>query len=261
MELRAAERKRRRDDLRVSRRELVAMRAEEVAQREREAVAQRRHEQAVVLLQQQQQRARAEGARAQAEERRKLSQLHRKRATLWYYGLKPWILLVRVARLNAQRAAAHHSGALLGRAVRRWRGVVALRHRLRRKRETAMGNAAGHFRRRSLLRLGWRVVSDRHNRLQARAMAVRSARRHSEAQRGMARWLAALRRRQRHVARAGRWHSARALGRAWAAWLELVAEGRKRRQADAAKNQIWSRVRTWLTETEDGDGDADDSFA
>lgn len=251
MELRAVERKAKREELRRRQAELEQMRAEEASQRSYEEHLRIVQERAQDLAKKRQLQAKREYEKQVRENRDKLSTLHNERAILWYKGLKPWKLLVRIAKLDDERARAHDRRSKLRQAFVYWSGVIRSIQLVRRQKQRAMENAARHFRRRSLLRLGWRLIAERHYRLQAQFAAIESSNRICMLKQACKTWQRALLRHIQEMMQADLLANYKLLTKMWRFWLQHVERRREERRRVVGKNQIWSKVRTWLEEEEE----------
>ncbi len=253
MEQRAQERKAKRDELRNRRNELEMMRKEEAYQRsvqekrmQLEAQAQERQKR---VAKRRMEEKRAEEMRLKAEEQARLSNVFNRRALLLYCGLKPWKAFVARARLNAEKAMRFYQTRLLmASPFRRWKLFSDAKKVLNTRKSIAMERAAAHFRRRSLLRLGWKLIVDRHERLMARFLAIRSNRKICLRRHSLHTWRERLKQERLRQLQKTLTLMARKKAVVFAAWRALVEEGKVKALETAAKNQMWNKVRGWLND-------------
>jgi len=246
MDLRAERRRQRRHEMERMRLELQLMRLEEDAQRKMETALQRGQERLQKLEKERIEEEERQKYALHRREQLKLARLHRKRALLWYKGLKPWVKLVRMKRVLERQAVEHFRLRL--KAFVFWiLANLKERHQLEQKRkEAAIQTAATRFRRQSLLTLGWIGFRVRHRQIVACSRSIKSKRQLRLLTTQWKTWRKRLADRNALLlafkVRCERRRLARAF-KNWGASIEIFQEEKQRL---VLKSQVWSKVRTWL---------------
>jgi len=184
----------------------------------------------------------------ESEERRALVACHRNRATLLYFGLKPWKGIIKRAKANFTIASKHHESNVKKTFWSLWLSQIQSNKEIRKLKSKAMIRAATNLRRKFLLQRTWKAMKIHHLRICARFLAVRSNHKRSIMKSVCQKWYQSFLLEMNKLKKYSKFHHQYLMKQTISKWKIATQESKHIRKANHEKKKMWSKVRNWLDE-------------